>query len=86
MGIEVTKYKITFSFEVELERDENEEQESLFQASVTGLEGCQVHASSKARVLRKIRKAIDIWLTLANRQFADDVLSIEERIDSLLPD
>jgi predicted RNase H-like HicB family nuclease len=86
MAYEATTRKVTHTFEVEVERNDDEEEDRRYQAYCGRLTGCRVYASSKSKALRKIRQAIDIWLELADRQFADDALSIEERMDSLLPD
>jgi len=85
MAYEVTTRKVGYTFEVEVERNDDEEEERRYQAYCGRLTGCRVYASSKSKALRKIRHAIDIWLNLADRQLTDDALSIEERIDSLLP-
>jgi predicted RNase H-like HicB family nuclease len=77
---------MTHTFEVEVERNDDEEEERRYQAYCGRLTGCRVYANSKTKALRKIRQAIDIWLDLADRQLTDDALSIEERIDSLLRD
>jgi len=86
MNYQATTHKVAHTFEVELERNEDEEKERRFQAYCRGLTGCRVYAGSKTKALGKIRQAIDIWLDLADRQFTDEVLSIQERIDSLLRD
>lgn len=78
--------KIAHMFEVEIERDDAEEKERRYQASCKGLSGCQVYASSKAKALRKIRQAIDVWLDLADRQLIDQVHGIRDMIDMSVPD
>ncbi len=86
MTHEVTTRKVTHTFEVEIEHNDDEEEDRRYQADCMRLTGCRVYASSKAKALRKIGQAIDIWLELADRQFTDEALSIEERIDSFLRD
>lgn len=39
-----------------------------------------IYASSKAKALRKIRQAIDMWLDMADRQFRDDVLAVRDTL------
>jgi predicted RNase H-like HicB family nuclease len=84
MENKVTKHKFTLTFEVDLERDENEDESRRYRAEVNSLIGCQVHAGSKAQAIRKIRQAVEIWLNHANRQFSDDISGIEEMIDMRL--
>ncbi len=83
MAYEATTHKVTHTFEVEVEPNDDEEEDKRYRAYCRGLSGCQVYASSKAKALRKIRQAIDIWLDLADRQFSDEPSGIQDRIDSL---
>ena len=86
MGDELTVHQITYMFDVEVEPDSDEEEDRRYQASCSRLTGCVVHAGSEAAALRKMEQAIGIWLDVADGQLGDDPLSIEERIDALLPD
>jgi len=79
-------FRVTRTFEVEIERYDDEEEGRRYQVSCQRLTGCRVYASSKAKALRKVEQAIDIWLDLADGQLSEDPLSIEERIGELLPD
>lgn len=86
MAYQATNHKVVRRFDVEIERHDNEEKDKRYRASCKGLTGCQVHANSKARALRKIRQAIDVWLDLADRQLGDDVSGIRDMIDMNVPD
>lgn len=86
MAYEATTHGVAHTFEVELERDEDEEKERRYQAYCKGLTGCRVYASTRTKALRKIRQAIAVWLDLADRQFADDPQSIQDMIDMRIPD
>ena len=86
MGERITKHKVTHIFEIDMERDEEEEKERRYKACCSELSGCRVYASSKRKALRKIRLAIKLWLDLADRQFSDDPLDVEERLDMAIPD
>ena len=86
MGDGLTTHQITYVFDVDVELDNDEEEDRRYQASCSRLTGCVVHASCEAAVLRRMGQAIDIWLDVADAQLSEDPLSIEERIDNLLPD
>ena len=86
MTYRVTTHKVPHTFEVEVERDDDEEKERRYQAYCRGLTGCRVYASSKSKALRRIRQAIDVWLGLVDRQLTGDDLGIEEMIDLLIAD
>jgi len=60
MAYEVTTHKMPLTFEVEVERNDDEEEDRRYQTYCGRLTGCRVYASSKAKALRKIRQAIDI--------------------------
>lgn len=86
MAYEITTHRIIHRFEVEIERDDNDEKERRYRAYCKGLSGCWVYAGTKVKALYKIRQAIDAWLDVANRVLGDDVLSIQEMIDMRIPD
>ena len=79
MTHELTTHEVAYTFVVELERSEDEE-DRRYQAYCKGLTGCRVYASSKAEALHKIKQAIGIWLHLADRQFAGEGPDIEDLI------
>ncbi len=83
MTYEATTHKVNHTFEIEIEQSDEEEEDRRYEAYCSRLTGCRVYASSKAKALRKIRQAIDIWLDLADRQFSDEPSGIQDRIDSL---
>jgi len=70
-------YKIIHEFEVETERDDDEDDERRYVAYCKGLTGCRVHASTETEVLEKIETAISIWLDFADRQMNDE-FDVEE--------
>jgi len=76
--------KVTYTFDVEIERNDDEEEDRRYQAYCGKLTGCRVYASTEEKALGKMKQAIDIWLGLADLQLTDDPESVEERIDSLL--
>lgn len=80
MVYEVTNHKIARRFEVEIERDD-ERKERRYQAHCKGLPGCTVYASSKTEALRKIRLAIDVWLSWADRQLRDQASGMQDMIE-----
>ena len=84
MGNDVTKHTINIGFEVELERDDNEEEDRRYRANCFKLAGCQVYANSDTQAVHKIKQAIEVWIELANRQFGDNVNDIQETIELLL--
>jgi len=86
MNYQATVHKVDHTFEIEIEQSDEEEEDRRYQAYCVRLTGCRVYASSKAKALRKIRQAIDIWLDLADRQFTDEPWGIQDRIDSVLGD
>jgi len=86
MTYQATTHKVTHTFEVEVERDDDEEKERRYQAYCGGLTGCRVYASSKSKALRKIREAIDVWLELADRQLTDADEGIQDMIDMAIAD
>ena len=86
MGDGLTSHQITHIFDVEVERNDDEEEDHRYRADCGRLTGCVVYANSKAEALRRMKRAIDIWLDFANRQFADDDGSLADMIDNLLPD
>ena len=81
-----TTYSVNHRFQIGIEENDEDEQESRYQAFCTGLTGCQVRARTKAEALRKIRRAIDAWLDLANRTLGDDVSSIIDLIEIRVQD
>ena len=85
MAYQVTTKKVTHTFEVEVERDDDEEKERRYQAHCGALTGCRVYASSKTKALRKIRQAIGVWLDLADRQLTDADQGIQDMIDMRIP-
>ena len=86
MTEEGTMHKVAHMFEVDIDETDEEDKERHYQASCRQLTGCVVYASSRAKALRKIRQAIDVWLDLANRQCENDPQDIEERLDMAIPD
>jgi len=71
-------HKITYTFDVEIERDDEEEEGRRYRACCPRLTGCHVYASNEAEALDKMRRAIDIWLEFACRQFGDEEPPIED--------
>ena len=86
MTQKTTNHKITHVFEVVLERDDEydeygeREKERRYKARCCELSDCYIYASSKAKALRKIRLAINLWLHLADRRVCDEELSIDDRL------
>jgi len=72
---------VTRRFEIEVEEDDDAIEHKRYTAWCKGLSGCEVHASSEAAAIRKIKEAIGIWIDLANRQIRDDPRGISELID-----
>lgn len=79
MTYQETNHRIVHRFQVTLARDNYMRKDRRYEASCTELSGCTVHAATKAEALSRIRKAIKVWLSLAN-----DVMwggEIEDLID-----
>ena len=86
MAHEAATHKVTHTFEVKVERDDDEEKERRYQAYCRGLTGCRVCASSKTKALRRIREAIGVWLELADCQLTDADEGIQDMIDMAIAD
>jgi hypothetical protein len=59
---------LVYQFEIDIQCDANEGPDRLYQAACMGLSGCVVYAGSESKALKKMQKAIPVWLRLANRQ------------------
>lgn len=77
----VMSHKVAHRFEVEIERDDENVERRRYQAHCKGLSGCTVYASSKAEALRKIRLAIDVWLSWADRLLRDQAREMQDMIE-----
>jgi len=84
MNHQRTSRRVSHAFEVEIECDEAEEGERRYQAWCRGLAGCWVYAGTRAKAVRKIRRAIGIWLELANRQMEGQETSTADVTDSIV--
>ena len=76
-----TSHTIVHKFQVTLTRCDDGSRDWRYQASVPGLSGCTVHADSKAEALRRIRRAIDVWLNLADREVGPEGPEVEDFVD-----
>ena len=81
MVYEETNHTIVYRFQVSLTRCDDEDRDQRYEASVSGLSGCTAHAASKAEALRKIRKAIGVWLDRADRLVGPEGPDIEDLVD-----
>ena len=81
MVYEETNHTIVHRFQVTLTRCDDEDRDRRYEASVSGLSGCTAHAASKAEALRKIRKAIGVWLDLADRLVGPEGPDVEDLVD-----
>jgi hypothetical protein len=59
---------LAYQFVIDIQCDANEGPDRLYQAACIGLPGCVVYAGSEGKALKKMQKAIIVWLKLANRQ------------------
>jgi predicted RNase H-like HicB family nuclease len=78
MVYEETNHTIVHRFQVTLTRCDDEDRDQRYEAWCRGLSGCTVHASSKAEALRRIRRAIDVWLDLVDRQMGHEGPEVED--------
>ena len=72
MAHEETVHKITYAFNVTIDRDDDEDEDRCYSACCRELTGCHIHASSETEALGKMEKAIGIWLDIADRCIDDD--------------
>jgi len=72
MAHEETVHKITYTFNVTIDRDDDEDEDRCYSACCRELTGCRVHASSETEALERIDEAIGRWLFFANRCIDDD--------------
>jgi len=79
-------YRISQKFEVEIAFDKGEERERRYVAYCRGLRGCYVYASTKAEALRRMRRAIPIWLELASRQMEEQEMATIDIIGRMVSD
>jgi len=86
MPDETITNELTYTFKVEIQRHNDEDEDRCYQAECPRLTGCSVYAGSETEVIRKMRRAIDVWLDLANRQLTDDSSETEDRINNMLGD
>ena len=57
-----------------------------YEASCAELTGCTVRAGTESEALLKIRRAIGIWIDLADRKLMDETLYLEEMINMTVGD
>lgn len=72
MAHEETVQKIRYTFNVTIDRDNDEDEDRRYSVCCRELTGCDVHASSEIEALDKMETAIGIWLHFANRCIDDD--------------
>ncbi|OGO02880.1 MAG: hypothetical protein A2Y91_06495 [Chloroflexi bacterium RBG_13_54_8] len=76
-----TSHTIVHKFQVTLTRCDDRSRDWRYKACCRGLSGCTVHADSKAEDLRRIRRAIDVWLDLADREVGPEGPEVEDFVD-----
>lgn len=81
MAYQETNHTISHKFQVTLTRCDDGSRDWRYEGCCRGLSGCTVHANSKAEALRKIRKAIDVWLDLVDRELDHEGPEVEDFID-----
>jgi hypothetical protein len=72
---------MVYQFEIDIQCDANEGPDRLYQAACRGLSGCVVYADNEGKALKKVQKAIIVWLKLANRQMTGLERSTAEYIE-----